>query len=105
MPTPVTFEEEKMKPTSVRCCPDKDVVICRGCGYDHGRQYLIDLIAEAKEQGAKEESERVEKIIRSLSDETIYGELKYWTKKAFEEYFEDKGYKFGPQRFLDLLKG
>ena len=64
------------------------------------RHLFVQALAQELANARREAAEEIVSFIDSCSD----GSNKYWSNEAFEEYFEDRGYKYGPRRFVEDLK-
>lgn len=87
--------------------------VCNKCRAEERRHQ--ELIKSEKKYTQKELDQEIqtavqkerEMVLEFIKNHTIgpnvNGSYKYWKQESFEEYFEDHGYKFGPQRFIDDL--
>lgn len=87
-------EEISIKPAKGTCCPEMDVTVCRGCGHDHGREYVIQARLDAQRE-----------ILEKIEDE-VDERVKFYHKTCLTDDFDNGkfwGYK-DMQGFLSELK-
>ena len=88
-------EVVSIRPAKGTCCPEMDVTVCRGCGHDHGRQYLIDRdttsFASGRAQGAREDRKNIKKMLnKKLIRSTEHGVKMGWyiSEDDFQSVFD-----------------
>ena len=71
--------------------------------YENDGELVADWWVEKITQLVKEveagERERIIKVVMGMTDDV----QKYWNEDAWESYFEDRGYKYGPKGFIEAL--